>query len=105
MSTNVVSCADSMLTSTVIQLGFLGNLVKVFPGLKTRPLHLVSESFGGRFVVRPLFHLKPLSSVHRAFFQSFIAKHYFGMENPPVNLKKIAIGRGMISAEIGRAHV
>ncbi|KAF7354057.1 Carboxypeptidase [Mycena venus] len=31
-------------------LGFLHGLVKVFPGLKTRPLHLVGESYAGRFI-------------------------------------------------------
>ncbi|CAK5281400.1 unnamed protein product [Mycena citricolor] len=31
-------------------LGFLSNLVKVFPGLKNRPLHLVGESYAGRFI-------------------------------------------------------
>ena len=34
------------------QLGFLGNLVKVFPSLATRPLFLAGESYAGRWVVR-----------------------------------------------------
>ncbi|KAJ7737771.1 alpha/beta-hydrolase [Mycena maculata] len=31
-------------------LGFLSGLVKVFPGLATRPLYLVGESYAGRFI-------------------------------------------------------
>ena len=34
-----------------LQFGFLGNLVKVFPSLATRPLYLVGESYAGVYIV------------------------------------------------------
>ncbi|KAJ7049393.1 Alpha/Beta hydrolase protein, partial [Mycena amicta] len=37
-------------------LGFLDNLVKVLPGVATRPLYLVGESYAGRFI--PYYILK-----------------------------------------------
>ncbi|KAJ7876894.1 alpha/beta-hydrolase [Mycena olivaceomarginata] len=43
-------------------LGFLHGLVKVFPALKTRPLHLVGESYAGRFIpyiLKAYFGLAP----------------------------------------------
>lgn len=33
-------------------MGFLGNLVKVFPSLATRPLHITGESYAGQYIVR-----------------------------------------------------
>ncbi|PSR71877.1 hypothetical protein PHLCEN_2v12221 [Hermanssonia centrifuga] len=57
--------------------GFLENLVKVFPSLKTRPLYLTGESYAGTYI-------------------PYITKTYFGLENPPVKLSKIAIGNGAI---------
>ena len=33
-------------------MGFLDNLVKVFPSLKTRPLYLTGESYAGMYIVR-----------------------------------------------------
>ena len=33
------------------QMNFLANLVKVFPSLKTRPLHLTGESYCGTYIV------------------------------------------------------
>jgi carboxypeptidase C (cathepsin A) len=33
------------------QMGFLENLVKVFPTLATRPLYLTGESYAGTFIV------------------------------------------------------
>ena len=36
----------------VVQLGFLENLVKVFPSLATRPFYLTGESYAGRYIVR-----------------------------------------------------
>ncbi|KAI0798571.1 Alpha/Beta hydrolase protein [Irpex lacteus] len=57
--------------------GFLANLVKVFPALKTRPLHLTGESYAGMYI-------------------PYITKTFFGLEDPPVNLTKIAIGDGTI---------
>ncbi|KAJ7111801.1 Alpha/Beta hydrolase protein [Mycena epipterygia] len=52
-------------------LGFVGSLVKVFPGLKTRPLHLVGESYAGRFI-------------------PYILKNYFAM---PVENRTITFGK------------
>ncbi|TFK46525.1 alpha/beta-hydrolase [Heliocybe sulcata] len=57
--------------------GFLENLVKVFPSLATRPLYITGESYAGMYI-------------------SYITKTYFGMENPPVKLAKIAIGDGTL---------
>ncbi|EIN09574.1 alpha/beta-hydrolase [Punctularia strigosozonata HHB-11173 SS5] len=54
-------------------MGFLENLVAVFPSLATRPLYLTGESYAGRFV-------------------SYITKTYFSMSNPPVNLAHILLG-------------
>jgi hypothetical protein len=39
-------------TLTGMQMGFLGNLVKVFPSLAHRPLHLSGESYAGQYIVR-----------------------------------------------------
>ncbi|GJE98044.1 serine carboxypeptidase-like protein [Phanerochaete sordida] len=60
-------------------MNFLANLVKVFPSLKTRPLHLTGESYAGTYI-------------------PYITKAYFGMEDPPVNLSRIAIGDGSIGS-------
>ncbi|KAJ6483116.1 alpha/beta-hydrolase [Mycena sanguinolenta] len=56
-------------------LGFLHGLVKVFPGLKMRPLHLVGESYAGRFI-------------------PYILKAYFGMDpaDRPVTFTNGKIG-------------
>lgn len=35
-------------------MGFLENLVKVFPSLKKRPLYLTGESYSGTYIVRRL---------------------------------------------------
>ncbi|KAG2747251.1 alpha/beta-hydrolase [Suillus brevipes Sb2] len=59
--------------------GFLENLVKVFPGLAKRPLHLTGESYAGMYI-------------------PYITKAYFEMENPPITLAKIAIGDGAIAS-------
>ena len=37
-------------------MGFLGNLVKVFPGLASRPLHISGESYAGTYIVRERVH-------------------------------------------------
>ncbi|KAH0836523.1 Alpha/Beta hydrolase protein [Lanmaoa asiatica] len=60
-------------------MGFLENLVKVFPNLATRPLHLTGESYAGMYI-------------------PYITKAYFEMENPPVNLARIAMGDGSIAS-------
>ena len=36
-------------------MGFLENLVKVFPNLATRPLHITGESYAGTYIVSGLF--------------------------------------------------
>ncbi|KAF9461223.1 Alpha/Beta hydrolase protein [Collybia nuda] len=59
-------------------MGFLANLVKVFPSLATRPLHLTGESYAGVYI-------------------PYIMKAYFGMKNPPVKIAKFAIGDGSIT--------
>jgi len=33
-------------------MGFLANLVKVFPSLAMRPLHITGESYAGVYIVR-----------------------------------------------------
>ncbi|KAI0705478.1 alpha/beta-hydrolase [Earliella scabrosa] len=56
-------------------LGFLTNLVSVFPSLATRPLYLTGESYAGTYI-------------------PYIVKHLLAREKPPVNLRKVAIGDG-----------
>ncbi|KAI9056434.1 alpha/beta-hydrolase [Trametes sanguinea] len=60
-------------------LGFLNNLVKVFPSLATRPLYLTGESYAGTYI-------------------PYIAKHLFAQRSGPVNLRKIAIGDGSLGS-------
>ncbi|KIL69347.1 hypothetical protein M378DRAFT_98802 [Amanita muscaria Koide BX008] len=62
-------------------MGFLGNLVKVFPGLAKRPLYITGESYAGTYI-------------------PYILKAYFGMSNPPVNIAKIAIGDGTMASGV-----
>lgn len=54
-------------------VGFLDNLVKVFPSLATRPFYLTGESYAGRYI-------------------PYIVKALFSMQNPPVRLSKMAVG-------------
>ncbi|KIJ51875.1 hypothetical protein M422DRAFT_26559 [Sphaerobolus stellatus SS14] len=54
-------------------MGFVSNLVQVFPSLKTRPLYLIGESYAGIYI-------------------PYITKAYLAMSNPPVSLKKIVTG-------------
>ena len=59
MGTDFVSYLTAMdlgrspftLTLQLSQLNFLGNLVKIFPGLATRPLLLTGESYAGTYIV------------------------------------------------------
>ncbi|KLO07454.1 alpha/beta-hydrolase [Schizopora paradoxa] len=60
-------------------LGFLSNLVKIFPSLATRPLFLTGESYAGTYI-------------------PYITKALFSSPSPPVKLAKIAIGNGAMSA-------
>ncbi|KAH9913989.1 alpha/beta-hydrolase [Epithele typhae] len=62
-------------------MGFLTNLVKVFPSLATRPLHLTGESYAGTYI-------------------PYIMKAYFQLENPPVKISKFAIGDGTIGSGV-----
>ncbi|CAK5283248.1 unnamed protein product [Mycena citricolor] len=62
-------------------MGFLGNLVKVFPELAHRPLHLTGESYAGVYI-------------------PYIMKAYFSMSKPPVKIAKIAIGDGSIASDV-----
>ncbi|KAI0338858.1 alpha/beta-hydrolase [Trametopsis cervina] len=54
-------------------VGFLSNLVQVFPSLQTRPFLLTGESYAGRYI-------------------PYISKALLSMPKPPVNLSKLAIG-------------
>ncbi|KAI0327526.1 alpha/beta-hydrolase [Cubamyces sp. BRFM 1775] len=60
-------------------LGFLRNLVKIFPSLATRPLYLTGESYAGTYI-------------------PYIVKHLFAQEKSPVNLRKFAIGDGSLGS-------
>ena len=42
-----------------LQVGFLENLVKVFPSLATRPFYLTGESYAGRYIVRRYISTNP----------------------------------------------
>ncbi|KAF9525356.1 Alpha/Beta hydrolase protein [Crepidotus variabilis] len=56
-------------------MGFLSNLVKVFPSLAQRPLQLTGESYAGQYI-------------------PYILKAYFDMPKPPVKITNILIGDG-----------
>ncbi|KAI0322891.1 Alpha/Beta hydrolase protein [Amylostereum chailletii] len=58
-------------------VGFLSNLVKIFPSLAERPLYLVGEDYSGVYV-------------------SYIAKALMASSSPPVKLSKIVIGNGIL---------
>ncbi|KAJ7853808.1 alpha/beta-hydrolase [Mycena olivaceomarginata] len=60
-------------------LGFLSNLVKIFPSLATRPLYLMGESYAGTYI-------------------PYITKTIFSTANPPVTLRKIAVGDGALGS-------
>ncbi|KAF8268910.1 Alpha/Beta hydrolase protein [Lactarius quietus] len=57
-------------------IGFLSNLVKIFPSLATRPLYLAGEDYAGVYI-------------------SYISAALLAASNPPVILQKIVIGNGM----------
>ncbi|THG96679.1 hypothetical protein EW026_g5196 [Hermanssonia centrifuga] len=54
-------------------IGFLENLVQVFPSLATRPFYLTGESYAGRYI-------------------PYIVKALFSSPNPPVKLAKMVVG-------------
>ena len=45
------------------QMGFLENLVKVFPNLATRPLHLTGESYAGTYIVSTVLFMQAIWSM------------------------------------------
>ncbi|KAJ3548230.1 hypothetical protein NM688_g5322 [Phlebia brevispora] len=69
-STGYVNDEDQVGSDFV---GFLSNLVQVFPNLATRPFYLTGESYAGRYI-------------------PYIAKALFSTSNPPVKLSKIMVG-------------
>ena len=50
-----VCCQLQQNTNLIPQLGFLSNLVKVFPSLATRPLLVTGESYAGTYIVSFLY--------------------------------------------------
>ncbi|PVF95685.1 alpha/beta-hydrolase [Serendipita vermifera] len=56
-------------------VGFLSNIVAIFPSLKKRPLYITGESYAGVYI-------------------PYITKTIVNMDSPPVTLAKIAIGDG-----------
>ncbi|KAJ7934228.1 alpha/beta-hydrolase [Mycena leptocephala] len=61
-------------------VGFLSNMVKIFPSLATRPLYLMGESYAGTYI-------------------PYITKTIFSTPNPPVTLRKIAVGDGSLGSD------
>jgi len=78
------------------QMGFLENFVKVFPNLATRPLYLAGESYAGTYIVGIILMYAEL--IRGIPFQPYITKTYFEMDDPPVNLSRIAIGDGTLAS-------
>jgi carboxypeptidase D len=76
-------------------LQFLSNLVKIFPSLSKRPLYLTGESYAGVYIVSSLFNCV---SSQLTCFQPYISRALFSSSQPPVTLKKIAIGDGSIGS-------
>jgi carboxypeptidase D len=73
----------------------VSNLVKVFPSLANRPLHLTGESYAGAYIVSVIVSHHPLTHSCHAI-QPYITKAYFSLPSPPTKLVKIAIGDGAI---------
>ena len=83
----------------MVQMGFLENLVKVFPSLAQRPLYLTGESYAGTYIVRiNIFAYWVRVLLADQWAQPYIMKTYFGMTNPPVKLAKVAIGDGTLGS-------
>ncbi|KAJ7202096.1 alpha/beta-hydrolase [Mycena pura] len=75
-STGYIADEDQMGEDFV---GFLSNIVKIFPSLATRPLYLMGESYAGTFI-------------------PYITKTIFASQSPSVTLKKISIGNGVLGS-------
>ena len=91
-----------------IQVGFLSNLVQVFPSLATRPLFLTGESYAGTYIVRVALRTGILwIEIHGklCILQPYITKHLFQTPNPPVKLSKIAIGDGSLGSQATVEHL
>ncbi|KAJ6589260.1 alpha/beta-hydrolase [Mycena capillaripes] len=67
-------------------VGFLSNIVKIFPSLAKRPLYLSGESYAGTYI-------------------PYITKSIFSTPNPPVNLKKMIVGDGTLGSAATFQHV
>lgn len=50
------------LNAILVQMGFLENLVKVFPSLATRPLYLTGESYAGTYIVSVSCYIRARSA-------------------------------------------
>ncbi|KAJ7159990.1 alpha/beta-hydrolase [Mycena crocata] len=60
-------------------VGFLSNVVKIFPSLAKRPLYLSGESYAGTYI-------------------PYITKAIFSTPNPPVKLRKMVVGDGTLGS-------
>ncbi|KAJ7769346.1 alpha/beta-hydrolase [Mycena metata] len=65
---------------------FLSNIVKIFPSLAKRPLHLAGESYAGTYI-------------------PYITKTIFSTPNPPVNLTKMIVGDGTLGSMATFLHL
>ena len=65
-------------------LGFLSNLVKVFPSLSTRPLYLAGESYAGMYIVRLLLCIHDVFKTHmfQRESQPYIAQAILSSPSP-----------------------
>lgn len=93
-------CALDIFRETIranaLKLGFLSNLVKIFPSLATRPLYLMGESYAGTYIVRIII-IRTRTCLMR-HHQPYITKTIFSKANPPVTLRKIAVGDGALGS-------
>jgi carboxypeptidase D len=95
-----------------MKVGFLSNIVKIFPSLAKRPLYLMGESYAGmqehtlsenvsNSLSRRDLHCAKISLFlpHNSHaHQPYITKTIFSSPSPPVTLKKIAIGDGTLGS-------
>jgi hypothetical protein len=51
---------------TIFKVGFLSNMIKIFPSLARRPLYLTGESYAGTYIVRtPLCRSTLINLTHK----------------------------------------